>query len=509
MRAILSVFDKTGIIEFAKDLTALGVEIISSGGTYTLLKENGIGAKQVQEITGFAECLDGRVKTLHPKIHGGILANRNVEAHMQTLQEQAITEIDMVVVNLYPFKNVTSKEGHTFEDAIENIDIGGPTMIRSAAKNHEHVIVVTDTADYKKVIEGLKTDTIDKEFRLKLAQKAFSTTAQYDIMIANYLEKVSGREDQPETVLMSLQKKQGMRYGENPHQAAAYYTCDRIEAKGVESAEILHGKELSYNNYNDAQGAIDLCMEFDQPACAAVKHATPCGVAIAGNICDAYWGAYEGDPVAIFGGIVAVNRKLDAKTAEEMHKIFLEVIIAPDYDEEALTILKQKQNLRLLKLPMLENGKRGKSVEYKTIGGGFLAQENNTDLFAEERLVTEARPSEAEKKDLEFAMKVVKHVKSNAIVVAKDGKTLGIGGGQVSRIWAAEAALDRAGESAKGAVMASDAFFPFPDVVQLAAEKGIKAIIQPGGSLKDKDSVEECNKNNISMVFTGMRHFRH
>lgn len=510
MRAILSVFDKTGIKEFAKELEELGVEIISSGGTYSLLKENHIKVKQVQDITGFAECLDGRVKTLHPKIHGGILANRDVKEHMNTLENLEIPEIDLVVVNLYPFKNVTAKPDHTFMNAIENIDIGGPTMIRSAAKNHAHVLVVTDAGDYKEVIEKLKNKQIDPSFRLKLAQKAFSTTAQYDIMIANYLENKTQKAEQPETVLLSLKKKQDMRYGENPHQSAAYYSCDQIENKGVEAAEILQGKALSYNNYSDAQGAIELAMEFKEPVCVAVKHATPCGVATADNLYEAYRGAYEGDPIAIFGGIIATNCKVDAKTATQMNKIFLEVIVAPDFDEEALAILQQKPNLRLLKLPLLENPVRKKSVEYKTTGGGFLAQSNNVAVYSKEnQVVTKAQPTASQQKDLEFAMKVVKHVKSNAIVVVKDGKTIGIGGGQVSRIWAAEAALERAGENAQGAVMASDAFFPFPDVVALAAQKGIKAIIQPGGSIKDQDSIDECDKNNLAMILTGIRHFRH
>lgn len=509
MKAILSVFDKSGISEFARELEKLGVEIISSGGTYKLLKEEKIAAKQVEDITGFAECLDGRVKTLHPKIHGGILANRNLEAHRETLKELEIPEIDLVVVNLYPFKNVTSRPDHSFMEAIENIDIGGPTMIRAAAKNHEHVLVLVDPADYPEVIERLKNKELDQAFRLRLAQKAFSTTAQYDIMIANYLEKKMGREESPETILLSLNKKQDMRYGENPHQPAAYYSCERMEAKGVEAAQILNGKELSYNNYNDTQGAIDLAMEFDEPVCVAVKHATPCGVAVGKDLFEAYQGAYEADPVAIFGGIIATNQTLDAKTAEEMNKIFLEVIVAPDFEPEALKILSQKANLRLLKLPFLAEKDQEEGLELKSLGGGFLAQAKNKALYQEKTLVSKQEATAQQEKDLDFAMKVVKHVKSNAIVVAKNGKTLGIGGGQVSRIWAAEAALERAGAEAQGAVMASDAFFPFGDVVALAAEKGIAAIIQPGGSIKDQDSIEESDKNKIAMIITGMRHFRH
>ena len=568
MRAIISVFDKTGVVEFAQALANLGVELISSGGTYSLLRAQGIEVKQVSDITGFAECLDGRVKTLHPKIHGGILADRSKGTHMHTIEALGIPEIDLVVVNLYPFKSTISNHSHTFVDAIENIDIGGPTMIRSAAKNHAHVLVVTDAQDYGAVIAALKSaklqaKEINPAFRLQLAQKAFSTTAQYDIMIANYLEKCEAdsnagenpkyaqrvcqsseaplntaeNKQLPDTILLALQKKQDLRYGENPHQAAAYYTCDTIAAQGVESAEILHGKELSYNNYNDAQGAIDLAMEFSEPVCVAVKHATPCAAATAENICEAYEVAYACDPVSIFGGIICLNRPVDAQTAQAMHKIFLEVIIAPHFEAEALAILTQKQNLRLLKLPMLGKPVKDKSVEYKAIGGGFLVQERNRIIFNEEteknfkaealsrsteagdtinsitkgncKVATKIVPTEAQIKDLDFAMKVVKHVKSNAIVIAKDGRTLGIGGGQVSRIWAAEQALERAGAAAEGAVLASDAFFPFSDVVHLAAQKGIAAIIQPGGSIKDQDSIEACDENNMAMILTGIRHFRH
>lgn len=525
MKAIISVFDKSGVVEFAEELVKLGIEIISSGGTYSLLKEKNIPVQQVSEITGFAECLDGRVKTLHPKIHGGILANRSLGDHMETIQTLGIPEIDLVVVNLYPFKSTIAKPDHTFADAIENIDIGGPTMIRAAAKNHEHVLVVTDVADYDQVVAELKAGqgqakNVDPAFKLKLAQKAFSTTAQYDIMIANYLEqKLAPTEDQgmAETVLLTLEKKQGMRYGENPHQAAAYYTCDQMTRPGIESAEILHGKELSYNNYNDAQGALDLALEFTEPVCVAVKHATPCAVASSSNILEAYQAAYASDPVSIFGGIVCVNGPVDTETAREMNKIFLEVIIAPDYEAAALEILQQKQNIRLLKLPSLAHPEKKSAIEYKTIGGGFLAQERNAALFdpakegqeAPYRLATKVSPSPEQIKDLEFAMKVVKHVKSNAIVVAKNGRTLGIGGGQVSRIWAAEQALERAGAEAAGAVLASDAFFPFRDVVDLAAEKGIAAIIQPGGSLKDQDSIDACDEHGMTMLITGLRHFRH
>ncbi|MGP1597363.1 bifunctional phosphoribosylaminoimidazolecarboxamide formyltransferase/IMP cyclohydrolase [Peptoanaerobacter stomatis] len=510
MRAILSVFDKTGIVEFAKELEKLGVEIISSGGTFKLLQSNDIKAIQVSDVTEFAECLDGRVKTLHPKIHGGILADRKIKEHMDTLKKLDITPIDIVVVNLYPFKQVISDPNHTLRDAIENIDIGGPTMIRSAAKNHESVLVITDSKDYDEVIEKMRNKSIDSLYRIKLAQKAFSTTATYDIMISNYLENISGKDTMPQKILLSLDKKQQLRYGENPHQQAAYYSSDSIENKGIECAEFLNGKELSYNNYNDVQSAVDLAMEFDRPVCVVVKHSTPCGVSVADNVYDAYIRAYETDKQSIFGGIVCMNRKVDEKTAKEINKIFLEVVIAPDFEEKALEILKQKKNIRLLRLKELENYSIKKFNQYKSLGGGFLLQESDSELFPEElNIVTEKSPTKEEIEDMKFAMTVAKHVKSNAIVVAKDGATLGIGGGDVSRIFAAKSALERAGQKANGAVLASDAFFPFEDVVTLANKYNIKAIIQPSGSINDKKSIDECDKNGISMVFTGVRHFRH
>lgn len=511
MKAIISVFDKTGIVDFARELSNLGVEIISSGGTYNLLKENDIKVKKVSDITGFAECLDGRVKTLHPKIHGGILADRTKQSHLDTLKQLDISPIDIVVVNLYPFKQVISKDEHSFEDAIENIDIGGPTMIRSSAKNHQSVLVVTDTNDYNRVIQALKDNNINDELRLELAQKAFKTTASYDIMIANYLEKKIGAKENPDTILLELNKKQDLRYGENSHQKASYYNTDSIDNKGVETAKFLNGKELSYNNYNDAQGAINLALEFEEPVCVAVKHATPCGVAIADNVYDSYIRAYETDPVSIFGGIVCFNKNVDKKTALEMNKIFLEVIIAPSYDEDAKEVLKQKKNLRVLELPLLNDKTTKKYKEFKSLGGGFLVQDNDYNLFDEDilEIPTKTKPTKEQKKDLEFAMKVVKHVKSNAIVIAKQGRTIGIGGGDVSRIFATNTAISRAGENCKDSVLASDAFFPFEDVVNIANKNGIKAIIQPGGSLNDQKSIDECDKFDMAMVFTGIRHFKH
>lgn len=508
MKAILSVYDKTGITELARELTALGVEVISSGGTFSLLQKEGISATAVSDVTGFPECLDGRVKTLHPKIHGGILANRNLPSHVETLAQLDIAQIDLVVVNLYPFRQTIARADHTFADAIENIDIGGPTMIRSAAKNHEHVLVVVDPSDYPRVIEALKSGAVSQELRRYLAQKAFALTAGYDSMIAAYLMGTMGVEQEllPEELTLHLTQESRLRYGENPHQEAAFY---RIAGEQGDSYRLLAGKELSYNNYNDAQGAIALAQEFDEAICVAVKHATPCGVATGATLAEAYLSAYESDPVSIFGGIVCVNRTVDRATAEEMHKIFLEVIIAPAFDADALAVLTQKPNLRLVELPSLAKSSNKKERTMRSCMGGMLMQTSDSAEESECSCPTAAQVSAAQEQDLRFAMKVVKHVKSNAIVVAKDGRTLGIGGGQVSRIWAAEQALQRSGEAARGAVLASDAFFPFDDVVNLAAEYGIAAIIQPGGSIKDQDSIAACDRHQIAMLMTGVRHFRH
>lgn len=507
MRAIISVFDKTGIVEFAKGLASIGVEIISSGGTYNLLKKEGLSVMAVEEVTQFAECLDGRVKTLHPRIHGGILANRKVPEHMETIAGLGIEPIDLVVVNLYPFENVISKE-HTLAEAIENIDIGGPSLIRAAAKNYQSVSVVTDMADYPVILEKIKNQELKEEDRFALAKKAFTHTASYDSIIANYLNRIS-KEEFPEVINLTLKKKQDLRYGENPHQKAAYYANDTIKTNGIENVVVLHGKQLSYNNINDTQGAINLALEFTEPVCVAVKHATPCGVAVGETILEAYEKAYESDPVSIFGGILCVNREVDAETAKRMNEVFFEVIVAPSYTGEALEILKQKQNLRLLTLESLCQPKVEGYLEFKGVAGGVLVQDTDTQLYDELKTVTDKAPTDAELADLRFAMKVVKHVKSNAIVVAKKGQTLGIGGGEVSRIWAAEAALDRAGDKVQQAVLASDAFFPFADVVALCGEKGISAIMQPGGSVNDALSIEECNKQGIAMVFTAIRHFKH
>jgi phosphoribosylaminoimidazolecarboxamide formyltransferase / IMP cyclohydrolase len=510
-RALISVSDKTGIVELAKRLVRQGFEIISTGGTAKELLDAGIEVIGISEITGYPECLDGRVKTLHPKIHGGLLAIRDNIEHMETLSDLDINTIDMVVVNLYPFRQTIQKLNVSLEEAIENIDIGGPSMLRAAAKNYKYVTVIVDPSDYETVLEEIeqKGDTAEAT-RFRLAAKVYSLTASYDCLIGNYLWQKAGLEQYPNTMTMTFEKQQDLRYGENPHQTAAYYR-ELLPNKGsLVNAVQLHGKELSYCNINDLNGALQTLLEFTEPAAVAVKHANPCGVGVGDNIHEAYYKAYKADPVSIFGGIVALNRTVDKKTAEEINKIFIEIVLAPAYEKEALEILKSKKNIRILQLDELEQ-QNPKQHELKTIGGGLLLQEEDTKDFEMQDLmvVTNRKPTELEMKNLLFAWKTVKHVKSNAIVIAKDNMTLGIGPGQTNRIWAAKISLERAGEAAKGAVLASDAFLPFNDVVQEAAKSGITAIIQPGGSLKDQESIDECNKHGIAMVFTGMRHFKH
>lgn len=510
-RAIISVSDKTGIVDFAKKLYEKGVEIISTGGTAKALSDAGIKVIPISDVTGFPECLDGRVKTLHPNIFAGLLAMRDRQEHMETLKELNIDTIDMVVVNLYPFKKTIDKDGVLLEEAIENIDIGGPSMLRAAAKNYKDVAVITDPMDYDMVLTEIEEyGIVTDKTRFKLAAKVFNHTAHYDALIANYLWNKADMEKYPQLLTLTFEKAQDLRYGENPHQGAAYYK-DSLKTVGMlHNAEQLNGKELSYNNINDANAALELLKEFDEPACIAVKHANPCGVGVGADIFEAYMKAYEGDPVSIFGGIVAVNEEVDGRTAEELAKIFLEIIIAPSYSDEALEILKQKKNLRVLKLDSIKY-RPEEAYELKRVSGGLLIQDSDYKDFSVDDInyVTEKKPDKEQMKDLLFAWKVVKHVKSNAIVIAKDGKTLGIGPGQTNRIWSAQMSIDRAGEQVNGAVMASDAFFPFADVAEAAANAGISAIIQPGGSIRDNDSIEACNKAGIAMIFTGMRHFKH
>lgn len=510
-RALISVSDKTGIVDLAKELVKQGIEIISTGGTAKALEEAGIKVIGISEITGYPECLDGRVKTLHPNIHAGLLAIRENEGHMSKLRELGIETIDMVIVNLYPFRKTIEKEGVELPEAIENIDIGGPSMLRAAAKNYKYVTVVVNPEDYRKVLEEIKQNgNTSCATRFELAAKVFSHTASYDTLIGNYLWEKAGLPKYPETVTMTFEKVQDLRYGENPHQAAAYYKEMKKVGGSIAAAVQLHGKELSFNNINDANAALETLKEFDEPAVVALKHANPCGVGIGSNIYDAYIKAYEGDPVSIFGGIVALNREVDEKTALEISKIFLEIVIAPSYSEEALNIIKSKKNIRIMQLEDISS-KSITDIDIKKVGGGLLIQDADWKDFdmADIKNVTDKKPTDKEMQDMLFAWKVVKHVKSNAIVVAKDGMTLGIGPGQTNRIWAADMSLERSGDKAKGAVIASDAFFPFGDVVESAAKAGISAIIQPGGSLRDQESIDECNKAGIAMIFTGMRHFKH
>lgn len=511
MRALLSVSDKTGIVEFARELENLGVTIISTGGTHKKLEESGVAVTGISDVTGFPECLDGRVKTLHPAVHGGILAMRDKPEHMKQLADLGIETIDIVAINLYPFKETILKPGVTLEDAIENIDIGGPTMLRSAAKNHKDVVVICDPADYETVIDELKKNkTVSYDTKYRLALKVFQHTAAYDAMISDYLRKQIGAE-LPDNLTMTFEKVQELRYGENPHQKASYYKEIQPADGSLVKAEQLHGKELSFNNINDTNGALAALREFSEPTVVAVKHANPCGVGTGSDIYTAYKRAYDCDPTSIFGGIVAANRPIDKATAEEINKIFIEIVIAPDFTDEAMEILTQKKNIRLLKLPDIENKEAAGEIDIKKVSGGLLVQGVDDILFDENALnvVTDRAPTEKEMEDLRLAMKVVKHIKSNGIVIAKDQATVGIGPGQVNRIWAVENAIRQANTSLEGSVLASDAFFPFDDCVTAAAKAGVTAIIQPGGSIRDQESIDKANELGIAMVFCGIRHFKH
>lgn len=503
-RALISVSDKTNIVEFAKGLEKHGFEVISTGGTYTHLKNNGVSCISIEDVTHFPEILEGRVKTLHPKIHGGLLSKRGNELHNKHVAENNIEYIDLVCVNLYPFEATVKKEGVSEEEIIENIDIGGPSMLRSAAKNFNDVAVVTDINDYAKILEELEKGGISYETRRALAIKVFNTTASYDAAIANYFNKKDNLV--PERLTLSYKLQDSLRYGENPHQKAYHYVQDNNESYALQNAVQLHGKEMSYNNIQDASAALDILSEFDETTCVAVKHMNPCGVATGNSVFEAYSRAYEADPVSIFGGIVAVNGKVDKETAEKMHSIFLEIILASDYDEEALEILTKKKNLRIYKLSEKNNNHE---QQIKSVRGGILVQDFNDKLADEYESVTEKKVDESQQRDIEFGLKVVKHVKSNAIVVVKDGQTLGIGAGQMNRVGSCKIALEQAGEKARGAVLASDAFFPMRDSADIAADYGIAAIVQPGGSIRDQESIDACNEKGVAMVFSKIRHFKH
>ncbi|WP_294681670.1 bifunctional phosphoribosylaminoimidazolecarboxamide formyltransferase/IMP cyclohydrolase [uncultured Gemella sp.] len=503
-RALISVSDKTNIVEFAKGLEKHGFEVISTGGTFTHLKNNGVSCISIEDVTHFPEILEGRVKTLHPKIHGGLLSKRGNELHNKHVAENNIEYIDLVCVNLYPFEATVKREGVSEEEIIENIDIGGPSMLRSAAKNFNDVAVVTDINDYEKILEELEQGGISYETRRALAIKVFNTTASYDAAIANYFNKKDNLV--PERLTLSYKLQDSLRYGENPHQKAYHYVQDNNESYALQNAVQLHGKEMSYNNIQDASAALDILSEFDETTCVAVKHMNPCGVATGSSVFEAYSRAYEADPVSIFGGIVAVNGKVDKETAEKMHSIFLEIILATDYDEEALEILTKKKNLRIYKLSEKNNNHE---QQIKSVRGGILVQDFNDKLADEYESVTEKKVDKTQQKDIEFGLKVVKHVKSNAIVVVKDGQTLGIGAGQMNRVGSCKIALEQAGEKARGAVLASDAFFPMRDSADYAADYGIAAIVQPGGSIRDQESIDACNEKGVAMVFSKIRHFKH
>lgn len=512
--ALISVSDKTGIVEFAQGLITAGYSIISTGGTYKKLEEAGLKVTEIDEVTGFPEILDGRVKTLHPKVHAGLLAKRSNPEHMNTLKELNINTIDLVCVNLYPFKETISKENVELPDAIEQIDIGGPSMLRSASKNFESVYVVVDKDDYASVLDEINNESVDQvAFRQKLAAKAFRHTAEYDGIISNYLTNIANIEF-PETKTIPLEFKQSLRYGENSHQQAAFYKNSMATDYSIASAKQLHGKELSYNNIRDADAAIKIVSDFEEPCVVALKHMNPCGIGIDDNdIYSAWQKAYAADKISIFGGIIVVNREVDEKIAEEMHKIFLEIVIAPSFTDKALEILESKKNIRLMTLDF-SKAKQADKFEYTSVLGGMLIQERDTvvDSLDDFEVVTEKQPTEEEKKALLFAQKVVKHVKSNAITVTTTDMTLGIGAGQMNRIGSAKIAIEEAEENdniKKPFVMGSDAFFPMDDCVQFAAEHGITAIIQPGGSIHDQDSIDMANKYGIAMVCTGRRHFKH
>ena len=496
-RALISVFNKNGILPLAKFLESKGVEIVSTGGTFKYLKENGVNVIDVTNVTNFPEMLDGRVKTLHPNIHGGILSIRSNKEHMETISKHNIVPIDYVIVNLYPFFEKV-KENLTFEEKIEFIDIGGPSMLRAAAKNFQDVVVISDVNDYDQVINEINTNgSVSLKTKKHLAGKVFNLTAAYDAAISNFLLD----EEYPEYLTISYQKKQNLRYGENPHQSACFYGSTTRKG-AMNSFDVLNGKELSFNNFKDIDIAWKAVSDFTEPACCALKHNTPCGFAIGEDCYDAYIKAYNVDKMSIFGGIVSFNRTVDAKIANELVKIFLEVIAAPEYTQEALDILKTKKNLRVIKF----NSKPTNTHGIVSVDGGIMIQSEDVNQKEEFNIVTDVKPTQQQIKDMLFAQKVVKYVKSNAIVVANNGVAVGIGGGQVNRVWPTEGALKR---GVGATVLASDAFFPFRDVVDIAAKYGIKAIIQPSGSIRDQESIDACNEHKIAMVFTGVRHFKH
>jgi len=513
-RALVSVSNKEGIAEFARELQGMGVEILSTGGTARLLREAGIRVKLVSEVTGFPEILEGRVKTLHPMIHGGLLGKRSDERHLQEMAAHGIRPIDIVVVNLYPFEETVSRAGVSLEEAIENIDIGGPSMLRSAAKNFEDVVVVVDPADYGLVLTELKEGDrrVSANTRATLARKAFQYTARYDAAISSYLSRVAAEDGDkfPRLLTLSFEKVHDLRYGENPHQKAAFYRQALVPVSSLAAARKLHGKELSFNNLLDLEAALSMVREFERPAAAIIKHTNPCGVAVAETLVEAYRKARECDPVSAFGGIVATNRVLDAATAGEIASTFMEAVIAPGFAEDGLSVLTRKKDLRLMECA-LQEGQVRSEFDLKRISGGLLVQDKDTALLGEAgmKVVSKRQPTPAEIEALGFAWRVAKHVKSNAIVFTTADRTVGIGAGQMSRVDSVKIAAMKAGSSLRGTVVASDAFFPFRDGVDAAAEAGATAVIQPGGSVRDEEVIEAADEHGMAMVFTGMRHFRH
>ena len=509
MRALISVSDKRGIVEFAKAIKELGWDIIATGGTMTKLREAGIEVINISDVTGFPEICDGRVKTLHPKVHGGLLGRRDLADHMAQLEANGIETIEMVCVNLYPFAETIAKKDVTLEDAVENIDIGGPSMLRSAAKNFRDVTVVCDPDDYAKVLEELRANGhTEYETRFKLSAKAYTHTAEYDSMIATYMRKQAGLN---EKLFLDFDAVQSLRYGENPHQEAMFYRAQEEVPFSVAFAKQLGGKELSYNNIQDANEALQLVREFDKPFCLGLKHMNPCGAAIGKDIKEAWEKTYEADKVSIYGGIVAMNRPLDAETAKLLKPIFLEIVMAPKFEPEALEVLASKKNLRLLEVNMEKSDKKQK--QYVGVTGGLLVQDADLECkeITADMCVTEVKPTEEQLVDLNFGWKVVKHVKSNAIVVVKNGATAGVGAGQMNRVGSALIALEEAKAAGltEGLVLASDGFLPFDDTVELASKYGVTAIVQPGGSIRDEDAIKKANEKGITMLFTGMRHFKH
>lgn len=509
MRALVSVSDKTGVVDFARELVGLGWEIIATGGTMKALRDAGLNPINISDVTGFPEICEGRVKTLHPKVHGGLLARRDSDDHMAQLAENGIGTIEMVVVNLYPFEATIAKEGVTMEDAVENIDIGGPSMLRSAAKNFRDVTVVCDPSDYAKVLDEIRNNgNTLPETRLQLSAKAYTHTALYDSHIAAYMRRAAGLD---EKLFLDFDLIQTLRYGENPHQKAAFYRAPQEVAYSVAYARQLGGKELSYNNIQDANAALSIVREFDEPFCVGLKHMNPCGAAVGADLREAWTKAYEADKVSIYGGIVAMNRPLTAEVARLMKPIFLEIIIAPSFEPEALEVLASKKNLRLLEVRM--DCSREPQKQYVGVNGGLLVQDADTGIKEVEpsMCVTEKKPDASILSDLNFGWKIVKHVKSNAIVVVKDGATLGVGAGQMNRVGSAGIALEeaKAAGATEGLVLASDGFLPFDDTVELASRYGVTAIVQPGGSIRDEDAVKIADAKGIVMMFTGMRHFKH